>query len=222
MVPLGRLQARSPTYAQRMSLTEEGLPTEELASFLHARVSGSFASFGTTGFFKDVDHVAGFEAHRVRMKSDWDGDIRVRSRETLKELSARNTARDPHQPSWKISGLDIAWKTNQLQLVSLLLHDQPRVYVADNLPNMEELSGTDVETRDLDDFETEALKQLEAGEKTVTRATTNRILMLGALRASHDCLSCHATHKVGDLLGAFSYEFLRHPKVKPPEPPKPL
>ena len=49
----------------------------------------------------------------------------------------------------------------------------------------------------------------------VVEATTNRIRMLGSLRASKQCLECHRGH-YGALLGAFSYELLRDPR-KPTE-----
>jgi hypothetical protein len=47
----------------------------------------------------------------------------------------------------------------------------------------------------------------------VLEATTNRILMVGAIRAAKQCTSCHAVER-GDLLGAFSYELLRDPAIK--------
>ena len=99
-----------------------------------------------------------------------------------------------------------------MQLVSLLLHDEARVYVSDNLPDMEELSGADVETRGLDPFELDALIKLRNGEAIVTAATPNRLQMMGGLRATQDCMQCHNV-KEDELLGAFSYEFLRDPKL---------
>ena len=44
-----------------------------------------------------------------------------------------------------------AWKVRTLELVSLLLHDEPAVYVSDHLPRMEHRSG--IPTRPLDRFE---------------------------------------------------------------------
>ena len=108
--------------------------------------------------------------------------------------------------------VDVDWKLNRMQLVSLLLHDEARVYVSDNLPDMEELSGADVETRGLDPFELDALNKLRNGEAIVTAATPNRLQMMGGLRATHDCMQCHNV-KEDELLGAFSYEFLRDPKL---------
>jgi len=109
-----------------------------------------------------------------------------------------------------------AWKINRIDLVSLLMHDEPRVYRTANLPNMEELSSATVETRPLNDFEAEAIEKLESGERLQVRATRNRILMVGSIRAKKSCLQCHAG-KRHDLLGAFSYEILRKPEVKEKE-----
>ena len=75
---------------------------------------------------------------------------------------------------------------------------------------MEQLDG--VPTRMLDDFEFLSLGGLFGGEDLVVKATTNRIRMLGGLRAKEQCLECHSVKK-GELLGAFSYELLRKPKL---------
>ncbi|MDB2687223.1 hypothetical protein N9Y42_08415 [Mariniblastus sp.] len=104
------------------------------------------------------------------------------------------------------------WKVNRLELVSLLMHNQPVVYVADELPNMETLSSADAETRSLTAFETDGLEKLQAGESLHVQATRNRIVMVGELRASQACCQCHAV-KEDELLGAFSYEFLRSPRL---------
>ena len=53
----------------------------------------------------------------------------------------------------------------------------------------------------------------------MTQATLNRILMVGAVRANVSCLSCHSG-KDKDLLGAFSYEFIREPRLKDPQTKK--
>ena len=39
------------------------------------------------------------------------------------------------------------------------------------------------------------------------------ILMMGALRASKQCLQCHDVQR-GELLGTFSYEMLRDPPLE--------
>ena len=97
-----------------------------------------------------------------------------------------------------------------MSLVSLLKHDEPRVYLSDHQPVMSELRRA--RTRSLDTFEAEALRRLNAGEDIVTDTKSNRILMLGGVRAAHRCLACHQVHR-GELLGAFSYELIREPSV---------
>lgn len=182
----------------RYELSDAGMPTPDLIGMFNQVVTGYFAI--DTGLVQGLDKVAGFEAHRTRLPDEWNRTLRIVDRKHYEHLP----------------GADINWKANRIQLVSLLIHDEPRVYVSENLPNMEELSGSDVETRALDDFEATALEKLQNGELLVNRASHNRILMMGALRATENCLQCHDV-KEDDLLGAFSYEFLREPQSKPAE-----
>ena len=76
---------------------------------------------------------------------------------------------------------------------------------------MEELA--EAPTRQLQPFEAIALAKLRAEEDLVVRATTNQIEMVGALRASKQCLACHQVTR-GQLLGAFSYTVIRDPLLK--------
>lgn len=118
-----------------------------------------------------------------------------------------------HSFSWRPDNqirLSPTWKTVRLELLSWLKAEKPRVYVSESLPKMDELSTA--ETRDLNRFEASALDQLIAGEELQTASTPNRIVMLGALRASNGCLQCHNVPH-GTLLGAFSYELRRDPPV---------
>ncbi len=101
------------------------------------------------------------------------------------------------------------WQTRRMNLVSLLKSPQPAVYESENVPAMQEL--VNAKTRPLDKFEAGALKRLRDGEELVTASQTNRILMLGSVRATKRCLECHSVQR-GELLGAFSYELIR---VKP-------
>jgi hypothetical protein len=96
------------------------------------------------------------------------------------------------------------WTLNRVELVSLLKFDEPRVYVLDHLPRMDQLSGEDVPTRGLDDFERTALEKLWRDEDIVVDVRGDECRMLGSLRAARQCLDCHSVER-GELLGAFTY-----------------
>jgi hypothetical protein len=73
-------------------------------------------------------------------------------------------------------------------------------------------------TRELSGFERKALQTLNDGEELAVDARLNRIHLLGAVRATKQCIECHEVNR-GDLLGAFSYELRRDPPVKPVRKP---
>lgn len=100
------------------------------------------------------------------------------------------------------------WKIVRLELVSLLKFDEPRVYVLDRLPRMDQLSSDDVPTRPLDGFESDALEQLRTEEDLVISRQGSEYRMLGSLRAARQCVDCHDVER-GELLGAFSYLLFR-------------
>lgn len=93
-----------------------------------------------------------------------------------------------------------------LQLVSVNRFDQPRVYVLDHLPRMDQLTGDDVPTRELTEFERRALEQFRRGKPIVTEANSDGFRMVGPIRAVATCIECHAVDR-GDILGAFTYHF---------------
>jgi hypothetical protein len=95
-------------------------------------------------------------------------------------------------------------KLQTLDLVGLLLHEQPIAYVTSNLPSMDELRQAP--TRPLDRFETVGLATLQGGDDLWSVSDGGTIRMLGAVRSRKQCVVCHAGES-GDLLGAFSYTF---------------
>lgn len=103
------------------------------------------------------------------------------------------------------------WTIERLELVSLLKFDEPRVYVLDHLPRMDQLSSDDVPTRPLGEFEKSALEMLWTEHDFVFRERENEYRMLGSLRAAKQCLDCHSV-KRGELLGAFTYVVRRGQK----------
>jgi len=129
------------------------------------------------GYVRDRDHVVGFVPHRFD--------------------------RVP-KPGRGVGPLD-PWMITRLELVGLSKHETPVAYIAEHIPQMDELR--DAPTRPLDHFEQQALDRLRAAEDLVIDETTHRIRMVGALRASQNCLQCHSV-KRGELLGAFTYELV--------------
>ena len=173
-----------------------GLPTTKTMAQFHELNQTRFASGETVGYVKDIENVAGFKPHQLGLSNKWDGSIFRPGSKPAKD----------------------EWRINRIELVSLLLNEQPRVYVAKpgELPTMENV--VDRETRKLSDFESRGLKSLADGRDTFVSATVNRIEMMGAIRAADNCLQCH-DGKRGKILGAFSYEILRDPVVKPKTQP---
>lgn len=112
-----------------------------------------------------------------------------------------------HVPTESVSKNEATLAIERLELVSLLKFDEPRVYVLDHLPRMDQLSSDEAPTRPLDEFESSALEQLQTEQDVVVKEEAGRYRMLGSLRATKQCLDCHSVQR-GELLGAFTY-FLR-------------
>lgn len=89
-----------------------------------------------------------------------------------------------------------------VELLGLVVHEYPVVYVSDSLPRMDVLRSA--VTRPLDVFESQGLAELRRGETLFLRQLAGRLRMLGAIRAAEQCTSCHDCER-GELLGAFSY-----------------
>jgi len=137
------------------------------------------------GYVERVDRVTGFASHR------------------FSQLPLNGT---PGQKAVSRPVTSEEWDIRRLELVSLLKHDTPRVYVSEHLPRMDELN--DAPTRPLTPFETDALAKLRRDEDLVVHdPQPGRVLMLGAVRAAKQCLKCHSVER-GELLGAFSYELV--------------
>ncbi|MBB3208279.1 hypothetical protein FHS27_004107 [Rhodopirellula rubra] len=101
------------------------------------------------------------------------------------------------------------WKLDLVQLVSLDRFSQPVAYDESELPKMHCLKSDQVPTRLLNAFETQAAERLRAGENLIVERTASRVSMLGAIRASDQCVDCHAAEP-DELLGAFTYHLFRH------------
>lgn len=68
----------------------------------------------------------------------------------------------------------------------------------------------------LNRFEDHALALLRKGEKLVRWEHKEAMHAVGAIRAETQCLRCHEGSKAGDLLGAFTYSFVKS-KAAPPD-----
>jgi hypothetical protein len=119
----------------------------------------------------------------------------IRSREQVAGFLSHRFSRLPQPPE--------RWRVARVELVSLLKHETPGVYVSDNLPRMDELRQAP--TRLLDEFEKKALDRLLGGEDLMVQRTPRHLRMLGSIRAVKQCLRCHGVER-GELLGAFSYQ----------------
>jgi hypothetical protein len=181
------LEPRQPiALPQNLMILSTEAPITELDG-MHRDATYDFVDRDRMGYVRDRDAVAGFEPHGLS---------------SLALLQGCPKKKRAH------------WQITRLELVGLLRHDEPVVYVTDSMPAMDELDG--VPTRPLDDFETAALTTLAAQVDVVVDQRPERIRMLGALRAGNNCLQCHEGQR-GKLLGAFSYEIVPR---KSPAPPK--
>jgi hypothetical protein len=187
-----------PRLASPWSPGEHEPPPKTEQPFLAWLFEDSLNEFVFTsgwGFVKDRDHVAGFLSHRFtevpRPSAGWriDDDLT----EKFTEIPEPTTH----------------WRVQILDLVGLLMYDEPVVYVSDRLPAMDELRGAP--TRPLDKFEKLGLVTLRKGEDLFTSRDGDGPRMLGAVRSTKQCIACHGGQR-GDLLGAFSYTLKRNGK----------
>ena len=100
----------------------------------------------------------------------------------------------------------------------------PFVYKTPHLDAMKMTIGSKAEHRPLKDVEAEALAKLRAGRQSVLAGDNDHPTLVGAVRATSDCLKCHEV-KDGELLGAFSYPLVpvkpAADEDAPPPPPAP-
>jgi hypothetical protein len=183
-----------PTELPKVGGAGDSLNRDALRS-LHRRGLADFTNPDSWGLVRDREKAAGFLPHHFR--------------ELPSLVEKRN---DSAGQVVKPAAVRERWALSRLELVSLLTHETPVVYVSEHLPSMRELKKS--ETRELHPHEEESLKALAKGENLVVEATTNRVRMVGGIRAAGQCLKCHEG-KRGELLGAFSYELRRDPPVKP-------
>lgn len=165
-----------------------GLPSLDRLATFHTDGVFDFVNFARLGLVRNRERVAGFLSHEFVARPKL--DIRVMAEDA--------------EPREK-------WNVRRLELVSLLKHENPGVYLSESLPRMDELKSARL--RNLTAFETKALKALREGEDIHIEANLNQIRMVGSVRASNTCLKCHDV-KRGELLGAFTYLLQRDPPAE--------
>jgi hypothetical protein len=126
--------------------------------------------------------------------------IRVRHNQSFPDLLRSSIASFAHEDTFgyvvnreRVSGFQPhrfnelpsleQWSIQRIELLSLLLHGEPAVYVSDHLPTMD--AGRTHPRRALTDFESSALQSLTAGEEVVVNeqaGTATR--MVGAIRST--------------------------------------
>ncbi len=94
------------------------------------------------------------------------------------------------------------WEVQRVELVGLLKHPEPRVYLSDKLPAMADLQNAP--TRPLDVFEVAGLDAVRRGEEGFAARRGDVVRFVGGIRSAKQCVECHGGER-GDLLGAFSY-----------------
>lgn len=177
-VPGGELQADLPVEPNPLAAAsiQSKLFTEDFLSEQNRENVANFASPFSLGAVNSQREVRGFQSHAFREQP---GGLRPK-------------------------GMEETWKLQRLELISLLKHVPPAVYVSEHLPAMEELA--EARTRPTNAFESEAIAKLRRGEEIVTDAKPDQLRMVGAIRAVAECKKCHQV-QLGSLLGAFSYRF---------------
>jgi hypothetical protein len=184
-----------PRLSSTWSPGEHESPPKSDDPFLGWMYEDSIKDFAFTpgfGVVKDRRHVAGFLSHRFRQIPAPTSGWKVQD-----DLTQRYT--DLPAPATR-------WKVRNLDLVGLLLHDEPVVYVTEHLPSMDELRGAP--TRPLDKFETLGLATLQQGEDLFVSRDGEGLRMFGGIFSTKQCIACHGGER-GDLLGAFSYVLKR-------------
>lgn len=110
----------------------------------------------------------------------------------------------PHQvDQWPNFGEYTGWTMTKMALLSIHRFDEPVAYVSQYAPNMTRL--TTAPTQPLNEFEASAVELLRSEQDVVIEQNDHLTRIVGSLRASSDCLTCHSAQR-GELLGAFSYE----------------
>jgi hypothetical protein len=133
-------------------------------------------------------------------------DFDLIHRGSIKLFADSNTVPPKKRVTWNTdekAKKEKLWEIKSLDLVGVVMHDTPVVYMSEKIPEMKALSTKP--TRPLDYFELAGLEHLVQGEAIYVRSKGETLRVLGPIHAGKACLKCHYESKEGDLLGAFSY-----------------
>lgn len=169
-------------------------PTADDQAFLAWMFEDSVQDFVFSrgwGYLRDRRHVAGFVPHRFSNVPGPTDHWKVHHGKSQFTRAPIPTT---------------AWRVQTLDLIGLLIHDEPVAYVSDRLPAMGELRAAP--TRPLDKFESVGLTAMRHGEDLFISRDGERLRMLGGIASARQCVACHGGER-GDLLGAFSYTLQR-------------
>lgn len=113
-------------------------------------------------------------------------------------------------PATDLTPQERVWEITEVQLIGVFLHTPPVAFDKHLMINETDESP---KTRDLNEFEAESLKDLQAGAQRVIawNEAEKHLQVLGAVRAKKNCQACHNATP-GQLLGAFSYRIKEIPK----------
>lgn len=112
-------------------------------------------------------------------------------------------------PATDLTPQERVWEVTEVQLIGVFLHSPPVAFDKHLMINETDESP---KTRDLNEFEAESLKDLQAGAQRVIawNEAEKHLQVLGAIRSKKSCQKCHNADP-GQLLGAFSYRIKETP-----------
>lgn len=163
------------------------IPTpKHVEKLTHRKTVAEFAFPFGWGWERSPNEYLGFQPHQLGKRSRFESDM---------------------LGTWSLE-LDGGWRIASLELIGLLAHPKPTVYMTANLPRMDEAKTAP--TRDPDEFETAGLKAIAKGQELYFGKSRSEPLlrMVGGIRAAKSCVNCHGCRE-GELLGAFSYTLVK-------------
>src|SRR5262249_21483413 len=123
------------------------------------------------GYFRTRDEVAGFRPHQFRRLPSY-----PRRSNDIAERFSGPPGVEAVPPV--IEKPLTRWRLLKLELVGLLMHEAPVVYVSEHLPSMKDAKR--VPTRSLDNFESSTLAALERGEDIIPSRDGDTLRFLGS------------------------------------------